>query len=40
MSEAQLLVTYLMLPSEQLDLLATPPVMLGLSEVQAGARLA
>lgn len=37
MSDAQLLVTYLMVPSMQLDLLASPPVMPSLSEAQAGA---
>lgn len=36
MSDAQLLVTYLMVPSAQLDLLASPPVMPALGEVQAG----
>lgn len=40
MSDAQLLVTYLMVPSAQLDLLANPPVMPALSEVQAGVWLA
>jgi hypothetical protein len=38
MSDAQLLVTYLMVPSAQLDLRASPPVMPALGEVQAGGR--
>jgi hypothetical protein len=37
MSDAQLLVTYLLVPSTQLDLLASPPVMPSLRAVQAGA---
>lgn len=37
MSEAHMLVTYLMVPSVQLDVRASPPVMPSLSEVQAGA---
>lgn len=36
MSEPFLLVTYLMLPAAQVNLLATPPVMPSLDEVQAG----
>jgi hypothetical protein len=36
MSNAAMLVTYLMVPSAQLDVWASPPVMPGLSEVQAG----
>lgn len=36
MSDAQMLVTYLMVPSAQLDLLASPPLMPSLSDVQAG----
>lgn len=36
MSDTQLLVTYLMVPSAQLDLAANPPVMPGLAAVQAG----
>lgn len=38
LSDASLLtVTYLMLPSTQLDLLASPPSMPSLADVQAGA---
>jgi len=36
MSDAALLVTYLILPSAQLDLAASPPVMPSLKDVQAG----
>lgn len=36
MSDAQMLVTYLMVPSAQLDLTASPSVMPALSTVQAG----